>query len=222
MTEFWLTYHFFSRSHLQPTTQLIELERLDHKLADLEDVLDYVFRQGYVDAKHRPATWWEKKCGAKVKSSVAIEYLLTEGVGKCPETALRLFIEDIPSTLWFSYVFLNHPHSQVVVQRVKLAGVEARFERLAHVTNHVFSQKFLPCKYRSVVHWECSGRKPINEFTLINDILATGQGVSEDKPVHLVIDDKLIHPNTPCSETSSTVCSPVSTPVCFSAKHLHF
>ena len=111
MTEFWLTYHFSSRAHLQPTTQLVELDHLEYKLADLEDVLDYgrgpgyapfnisltiagllVFRQGFVDTKYRPVTWWEKKDGARIKPSTSIESLLLEGVGKCPDAALKLMI----------------------------------------------------------------------------------------------------------------------------------
>ena len=108
--EFWITYLFTSRVHLPPTTQLIELENPDYKLADLEDVLEHgtfwvcrtpcnslmvagalVFRQGFVDAKYRPATWWEKD-GVKVKTSAIIADLLTEGVGICPDAALTLVI----------------------------------------------------------------------------------------------------------------------------------
>ena len=51
-----------------------------------------MFRQGFVDAKYRPATWWEKKDGVAVKASSAIDDLLIEGVGKCPDTALKLVI----------------------------------------------------------------------------------------------------------------------------------
>ena len=40
-TEFWITYHFTSRAHLPPTTQLIELEHREHRLTDLEDVLEH-------------------------------------------------------------------------------------------------------------------------------------------------------------------------------------
>jgi len=40
-TEFWLVYQLASRSNQAPTTQLIELEFQNHKLFDLEDVLDY-------------------------------------------------------------------------------------------------------------------------------------------------------------------------------------
>lgn len=41
--ELWLTYQFASRALLKApsTTQLIELEFQNHKLSDLEDVLDH-------------------------------------------------------------------------------------------------------------------------------------------------------------------------------------
>ena len=110
-TEFWITYHFTSRFHLPPTTQLVELENPEHKLTDLEDVLDHgtfwihrtscnslmvagalVFRQGIVDVKYRSVTWWEKKDGVRVKASTIIADLLAEKVGTCPETALKLVI----------------------------------------------------------------------------------------------------------------------------------
>jgi len=42
-TELWVTYLLASRAHLKeaPTTQLVELEFQNHKLVDLEDVLDH-------------------------------------------------------------------------------------------------------------------------------------------------------------------------------------
>jgi hypothetical protein len=53
-TELWLTYNLTSRASAgKPSTaQLIELEFQNHKLVDLEDVLDHVFRQGFIEAKH--------------------------------------------------------------------------------------------------------------------------------------------------------------------------
>ncbi|KIL66760.1 hypothetical protein M378DRAFT_9830 [Amanita muscaria Koide BX008] len=159
MTEFWLSYHFSSRSNLQPTIQPIELDHLDYKLSDLEDVLDYagilVFQKGFVDAKYRPATWWEKKDGAKIKSTTSIASLLEVDAGNAL-TALSIcsLVEDLPSTLWFSYIYLHKTHSEVVTQRVKFANLSKRFERLANVTNYVFAQGYLPCKYRGIVHWD--------------------------------------------------------------------
>ncbi|KAF8626007.1 hypothetical protein AX17_006730 [Amanita inopinata Kibby_2008] len=192
-TEFWLSYHLTSRAHLAPTTQLIELEHQEHKLSDLEDLLEHVFRQGFIEARHRPAAWWEKKDGFKVKAISSLEDLLNEGVGKCPETALKLVVEDMPAAFWFTYVYLHQPHSRVVTQRIKFAGSEKRFEKLAHVTNHVFAQGFLPCKYRPTVHWQTPCGRRINEYTLVNEILINGGGACEEKALRLVIDDKPAH-----------------------------
>ncbi|KAF8349562.1 hypothetical protein F5887DRAFT_946774, partial [Amanita rubescens] len=177
-TEFWLTYQFTSRVHLPPTTQLIELENPEHKLTDLEDVLAHVFRQGFIEAKYRPATWWEKKDGVKVKTCTTIDVLLIEGIGRCPDTALKLVIEDMPTNLWFSYIYIHNPPVQVVTQRVKFAGLPRRFEKLAHVTNYVFAQGLLAVQVpRSTV----------------DEILIAGEGISEEKSLRLVIDDKLPH-----------------------------
>ena len=69
---------------------------------DLEDVLDYIFNEGFVEPKYRPVSWWEKTCGEKVKGSLNVDELLSQGVGKCEETALRLIIgqsQQCPLTL---------------------------------------------------------------------------------------------------------------------------
>ena len=95
-TELWLTYHMASRlcTGKPATAQLIELEFQNTKLVDLEDVLDHVFHQGYVEARHRPTTWWEKTDGHKIKGSQVVEDLLKQGVGKCQTTALRLVVGE--------------------------------------------------------------------------------------------------------------------------------
>ena len=54
-----------------------------------------VFRQGYVEAKHRSATWWETKEGVKVRAGAPVEEVLHEGVGSCPETSLRLVVRKL-------------------------------------------------------------------------------------------------------------------------------
>lgn len=90
--ELWLTYHQNSRSGHPATAQLIELEYQNHKMNDLEDVLDHVFRQGYVEAKHRPVSYWERKDGSKIKASSSVEHLLLEGLGLCEKTAIRLVV----------------------------------------------------------------------------------------------------------------------------------
>ena len=47
-----------------------------------------------MDAKYRPATWWEKRDGHKVKGSQSVDDLLQQNVGKCPETALKLVVRE--------------------------------------------------------------------------------------------------------------------------------
>ena len=93
-TELWLTYHQTSRVNKPSTAQLVELEFQNHKLHDLEDVLEHVFQQGFVEAKYRPVTFWERKDGTKVKGSFTVEELLKQGVGLCQDSALRLVIGE--------------------------------------------------------------------------------------------------------------------------------
>ncbi|KAF8799367.1 hypothetical protein BYT27DRAFT_7176440 [Phlegmacium glaucopus] len=189
-TEFWLAYQLASRSNQAPTTQLIELEFQNHKLFDLEDVLDYVFHQGYVEARYRPFTRWERKDAQKVKVSQPVEDLLKQGVGKTPENALKLVVDDMPTSFWFSYVYL-HGHAAshpAVIQRVKLNEHPAKFERLAHITNYIFGQGFLAAKLRPVVHWEKACGARVEENVCVNILLMEGQATCEEKPLRLVID----------------------------------
>lgn len=93
-TEFWLSYHQGSRASRPCTTQLIDLAIQSQKLNDLEDVLDYIFCQGFVEPKYRPVSYWEKNSGEKLKASHCVNELLLEGVGKCEQTALRLVIGE--------------------------------------------------------------------------------------------------------------------------------
>lgn len=199
--ELWLTYQFASRALLKApsTTQLIELEFQNHKLSDLEDVLDHVFRQGFIEAKNRPATWWEKKDGQKVKGSHSVDDLLQQGIGKCPETALQLVIQDVPSVLWFAYVYRYNTGTQHVTQRIKLApGPSApKLERLANVTNHIFNQGFLTANLRPVVHWQESCGKKIEESVLMQEVLSWGEGTCEERPLRLFIDSLPAH-TCPC------------------------
>ena len=90
-TELWLVYHQTSRTSKLATAQLIDLE-LQHPLTDLEDVLEHIFQQGFVDAKYRSMTWWEQHDGVSVKATHGVQELLKLGVGRSPETALRLVI----------------------------------------------------------------------------------------------------------------------------------
>jgi len=207
-TELWLTYHMVSRvcTGKPATSQLIELDFQNSKLVDLEDVLEHVFRQGFVEARYRPSTWWQKLDGSKVKGSFAVEDLLKQGVGKCPDTALKLVIEDMPPAIWFNYVYLHNAATPVVTQRVKF-DAQIKLEKLAHVTNHIFSQGYLPANLRAVVHWEGVCGKRIQECANIDDVLSWGEGVSEEKAIRLIIDDAPhthVHaqPKPRCSHTT--------------------
>jgi hypothetical protein len=89
--ELWIKYHQVSRTHKQVTAQLIDVGDAAH-LFDLEDVLDHVFHQGFVDPKWRSVAWWEECNGARIKASHAVQELLARGAGSSPATALRLVI----------------------------------------------------------------------------------------------------------------------------------
>jgi len=192
VTEFWVTYQLVSHRHHghTPTVQLIEL---DEKFTDIEDILDHVFRQGYVEAKYRAFAHWERKDGGLVKPSHPVLDLLEHGVGKTPETALKLVVEDVPTCLWFSYVYLHgHTPHPAASQRIKLT--EHNFESLAHLTNYIFKEGFVAPKFRSVVHWAQPCGKRVGENVCLNVLLLEGQG-TEDKPLRLVIDEL---PTCPC------------------------
>jgi hypothetical protein len=89
-SELWITYHQASRVQKQVTAQLVDIS--DTQLFDLEDVLDYVFQQGFVDAKWRSVTWWEDCSATRLKACSTVEDLLTRGTGSTPETALHLIV----------------------------------------------------------------------------------------------------------------------------------
>lgn len=77
--------------HEQVTTQLIDVGD-DVHLFDLEDVLDHMFEQGFVDPKSRSVVWWEDCTSVRLKASSTVQDLLMRGAGSTPETALRLVI----------------------------------------------------------------------------------------------------------------------------------
>jgi len=77
--------------HEQVTTQLIDVSDAAH-LFDLEDVLDHVFEQGFVDPKVRSVAWWEDCTSVRLKASSTVQDVLVLGTGSTPETALRLII----------------------------------------------------------------------------------------------------------------------------------
>jgi hypothetical protein len=90
-SELWITYHQASRKHKQTTAQLIDVSERSH-LFDLEDVLDHVFQQDFVDQKWRSVVWWEDCAGVRLKASDTVHDLLARCAGSTPCTALRLII----------------------------------------------------------------------------------------------------------------------------------
>jgi len=90
--ELWLTYHQVSRTNKPVTAQLVELEFQNQKLTDLEDVLEHLFCQGFIEAQHRSLSYWENHSGQRLNASRVLEELLNEGAGRCPQSALRLVI----------------------------------------------------------------------------------------------------------------------------------
>ena len=93
--DFWITYHQASRTHKQITPQvgpqLLDVSDATH-IFDLEDVLDHVFDQGFVDPKWRTITWWEDRTSVRLKNCDTVQDLLARGAGSTPETALHLII----------------------------------------------------------------------------------------------------------------------------------
>jgi hypothetical protein len=89
--ELWITYHQASRTSKQVTAQLIDCGDGTH-LYDLEDVIDHIFQQGYVDAKWRSVVWWEDCSSVRLKACTTVQDLLARGAGNTPETALHFVI----------------------------------------------------------------------------------------------------------------------------------
>jgi len=89
--ELWITYHQASRAQKLVTAQLIEIGD-GTQLFDLEDVLDHIFQQGFVDPKWRSVVWLEDRDSVRLKTSHTVKDLLVHGAGTTPESALRLVI----------------------------------------------------------------------------------------------------------------------------------
>lgn len=90
-SELWIAYYQASRAHKQVTAQLVDVSDATH-LFDLEDVIDYVFQQGFVEPKWRSVTWWEDHTSVRIKASSTVQDVRARGVGTSPETALHLII----------------------------------------------------------------------------------------------------------------------------------
>ncbi|KAN0129517.1 hypothetical protein V8E53_012699 [Lactarius tabidus] len=187
-SELWITYHQASRKHKQTTAQLIDVGERS-QLFDLEDVLDHVFQQDFVDPKWRSVVRWEDCGGARLKASDTVHDLLARGAGSTPASALRLIIADTPTALWVHYEYTRcgrSPHT--ATQRVRLDLPHVKLECLGHVTNYIFAQGYLPCKVRTLVSWKNACGKHIEESEKVEDLLCRGEGTREDKPLRLLVD----------------------------------
>jgi len=184
--ELWITYHQASRSHKRATAQPIDVGD-STCLIDLEDVLDRVFEQGFVDPKWRSVIWWEDCTSVRLKVSTTVQDLLAQGAGSAPETALRLIIVDIPVAIWVHYEYVHCGRQYTATQRFRVEMPDFKCERLAHITNYIFAKGYLPSKARSLVSWKAVSGKVIEESTKVEDVLSWGEGVCEEKPVSLVV-----------------------------------
>ncbi|KAI9443397.1 hypothetical protein H4582DRAFT_2197168 [Lactarius indigo] len=186
-TELWITYHQASRKHKQVTAQLIDVGEHSQLLV-LEDVLDHIFQQDFVDPKWRSVVWWEDCAGARLKASDTVQDLLTRGAGGAPGTALRLIIADIPTALWVHYEYTRCARpAHSTTQRIRLDLPHAKLECLGHVTNHIFAQGYLPCNVRSLVSWKDACGSHIEECEKVEVLLSRGEGTCEEKPLRLVV-----------------------------------
>lgn len=89
--------------------------------------------------------------------------------------------------IYVHYEYLHDRHSPTSVQRISLDMPHTKFMRLAHLTNYIFTEGYLPSKVRSAVSWRSASGKHIEENTKLEYVLSLGEGVSEDKPLCLAI-----------------------------------
>ncbi|KAH9080317.1 hypothetical protein EDB83DRAFT_2338604 [Lactarius deliciosus] len=185
--ELWITYHQASRKHKQVTAQLIDVGERS-QLFDLEDVLDHIFQQDFVDTKWRSVVWWEDCTAARLKASDTVHGLLARGAGGTPGTALRLIIADTPAALWVHYEYARCARAaHSATQRIRLDLPHAKLERLGHVTNHIFAQGYLPSNLRSLVSWKGGCGRHVEESEKVEVLLSRGEGTCEEKPLRLVV-----------------------------------
>ncbi|KAH9002795.1 hypothetical protein EDB86DRAFT_2800281, partial [Lactarius hatsudake] len=156
-------------------------------------LFDHVFLQGFVDPKWRSVVWLEDCDSVRLKASHTIKDLPANGAANTSETALRLVISNIPVAIWVHYEYLHDRHSHTSVQCIRLDLPRTKFERLAHLTDHIFAKGYLPNKVRSAVSWKRASGKHVAENVRIDDLPSSS--VSEDKPLRLVIGKSILTPS---------------------------
>lgn len=92
--------------------------------------------------------------------------------------------------MWFTYHYVHDPCAKVSVQRARL-NQGHKLEHLAHLTNYVFAQGYLPGHYRPLVHWETSCGKKLAEDMHVTALLSDGFAITEHKAIRLVIGEHL-------------------------------
>ena len=96
-------------------------------------------------------------------------------------------VADVPLAIWVHYEYLHSVHPHTATQRIRLDLPEFKCERLAHITNYIFAKGYLPSNTRSLVSWKGASGKHIDESAKVDDVLTSGEGLLESKPVCLVI-----------------------------------
>jgi len=97
--------------------------------------------------------------------------------------------------VWVHYEYQDNGHPHTATQRIRLDLPHFKCEQLAHLTNHIFAKGYLPSKARSLVSWKGACGKHIEECVKVEDVLASGEGVCESKPLRLVIGGLLRSPH---------------------------
>ena len=95
----------------------------------------------------------------------------------------------MPSSLWVRYVYTHSARAHNATQRIKLDALHHSVchDRLAHITNYVFAQGYLPAHVRPCVYWEAPCGRRLGEVAHVEELLGAGEGCSEAKALRLVI-----------------------------------
>jgi hypothetical protein len=85
------------------------------------------------------------------------------------------------------YEYVNCVHPYTATQRFRLDSPHFKCERLTHLKVHIFAKGYLPCKARPLVSWKGACGKRVEENAKVEDVLSSGEGLREEKPLRLVI-----------------------------------
>jgi hypothetical protein len=97
-------------------------------------------------------------------------------------------VADVPNAIWVRYVYVHTPRAHAATQRIRLGAAGcAPHDHLAHITNHIFAHGYLPVRVRACVYWEAPDGRRVSEETHVRELLAAGEGVSEERALKLLI-----------------------------------